>query len=156
MDNDFDKFITKAKELGLCKEYSQKIDSAMSKKQVMDIALDANGVSWLCDSIAQGWGLTPNYIARNYANFLNARYVYHGKGYTSAIYCQNDNIDIKTTVSCVIECNGEIHSDRLSEMHIVNSKVSITGEGRSIVYLYNSQIVNRDEFNGTIVKEVNY
>jgi hypothetical protein len=156
MDNEFTTFIEKAKRYGLCAEYTAKVDNAQSKKQVVDIAFDANGISWLCDSIAKGWGLSPDYISEHYTNFLNGLYVYHGNGYTSAMYCQVPTVRVCTTLACVIDCQSEIHADRICELHIVNSNVKITGEGRCVVHLYNSHITNADSFNGIVVKDNTY
>lgn len=156
MDDVFNEFIEKAKKLGLCQEYTDKVDHALSKKAYMSIALDANGVSWVSESIAKKWGLTPNYISENFAPFLNGRYVFHGDGYTSAMYCLTDKIDVHTTVASIIACNGEVHSDRTCELHITNSNVIISGSGRCVVHLYNSKIQNLDSFKGTIVEDNNY
>jgi hypothetical protein len=151
MDNEFATFIQNAKRRGLCAEYTAKVSEAMSKKQIIDIAFDANGISWLCDSIAKGWGLSPDYIAEQYARFLNGSYVYHGEGYTSTMFCQVPMVRVVSTMCCVIDCHCIVHSDRLCELHVVNSKVRIEGRGRCILHLYNSTIENADSFNGVII-----
>jgi hypothetical protein len=156
MNSEFEKFIRNAKRLGLCDTYSNKVDNALSKKQQMDIALDSNGVKWMCNATASGWGLTADYLTENYTPFLNGRYVYNGNGYTSSMYCQSDDVNIETTTAAIIECNGDIQVDRISELHIVNSVVTITGKGKAYVYLYNSTITNQDEFNGVIREDKKY
>jgi hypothetical protein len=155
MDDELDKFIHNAKQLGLCSEYSAKVDKAASKKQMLDIALDSNGISYIAESVAKGWGLTVDYIYSTFAPFINGRYIHHGNAYTTTLYCKSDNVTVSSTAALILECNGEIHSDRICELHIANSNVKITGNGKCVVYLYNSTISNPDSFKG-IIKEDNH
>lgn len=149
-------FLAKAKRLGLCKEYTAKVNNAGSKKQLVDVAMDANGLSWICSSIARGWGLSPEYISQNYAPFLNGRYVFDGNGYSSTIYCQNNHVNVNTTAAAIIDCQGTINVKRVCELHIANSRVTITGNARCVVYLYNSTIDNSDSFKGVIIENNTY
>lgn len=146
MDAIFSEFITKAKRLGLCQEYTDKVDKAGSKLAFMQIALDANAMPWMAESICKGWGLTPEYIAKEFAPFNNGRYV-RSDGYTSAMYCRppEDEIDITTTAALIIDFKGTVIVDRLiSELYFVNSNVTINNGGIVKVYLYNSNVINPD------------
>lgn len=148
MNATFAQFIAKAKRLGLCQEYTDKVDNAGSKKSFMDIAIDINGMPWLCESICRGWGLTPEYIAKEFAPFNNGRYI-RQDGYTSAMYCQppeDKEITIETTAALIIGHNGviTIPKNRICELYICQSHVRIQGEGKGVVYLYNSAISNPD------------
>jgi len=40
--------------LGLCGEYKGKWDSAASKRELVNMALDSNGIEFMADSIAFG------------------------------------------------------------------------------------------------------
>lgn len=147
MDSTFNEFITKAKRLGLCAEYTDKVDSAGSKKALLSICLDANGLPWICHSIARGWGLTPDYISKEFAPFNNGKYTRKKDGYTSQMYCQYDGaeIEVKTTALLLIDVhNVRIVADRICEIYMVNSKVEIVGRSHAIVYSYNSAVTNPD------------
>lgn len=74
MDEVFKRFIEKAKRHGLCKEYTDKVESAESKRAFMDIVLDANGMEWMCNAIAKWNALTPEYIADAFAPFNDGKY----------------------------------------------------------------------------------
>lgn len=150
MEETFRQFIDQAHKRGICQEYSDKVDEACSKKELFELALQAKSMDWLCRSIADGWGLTPDYIAAQFKPFLNGRLVYHGNAYTSAMYCKNDTVDVSTTAAVLIDCNGEVHTDRICELYLVNSKVRITGKGRAIIHSYNSTVINSDTFKGII------
>jgi hypothetical protein len=135
---DMETFIRNAKMLGLCDTYSGKVAGAKSKRQLLDIALDANGMPYMCDSIAAGWGLTKEYIQEEFEPFLNGRYVRREDGYTSAVYCDENSVHISTTAALVLFSHGEITTDRICEIHVANSNVTIKSDHLCVVYLYNS------------------
>lgn len=145
MDATFKEFLTKAKRLGLCKEYTEKVDRAGSKKAFIDIALDANGLSWVADCICKGL-LSAQYIAREFAPFINGKYVRDADGYTSTLYCGFDGeIRISTTCALIVDCRGVIRVDRpICELYIADSDVEIVGSGQANVYLYGSEADIRD------------
>lgn len=142
--DEFKEFIAKAKRLGLCQEYTEKVDKAASKKQFMDICLDANGMNWLSHAIARWHGLSAEYISREFHAFNEGRYVRNKDGYTSAMYCSpTTNPEITTTAAIVINHFGKVHINRpICELYIVNSSVEIDGDGQGVCYLYNSEIKN--------------
>lgn len=147
MDEIFTDFLAKAKRLGLCAEYTDKVDAAGSKKALIDICLDANGLPWLCHSIERGWGLTPDYISKEFAPFNNGIYTRRKDGYTSQMYCQydGDEIEVKTTALLLIDVhNVRVVADRICEIYMVNSEVEIVGRGHAIVYPYNSEVTKND------------
>ena len=143
MDAIFSEFITKAKRVGLCQEYTDKVDKAGSKLAFMQIALDANAMPWLCESICRGWGLTPEYIAKEFAPFNNGKFI-RNDGYTSAMHCRppEDKIEITTTAALIIDFDGVIKVNRPCELYICKSriKLDVTGNETARVYSYNSEI----------------
>lgn len=143
MDLVFKEFIAKAKRMGLCEEYTDKVDHAGSKRAFIDIAIDANGLSWVATAVAKGM-LSGEYIASTFPMFLNGAYIRSKDGYTSALYCRFEkDISISTTAALIIECDKDIVVDRPAcELYIVNSQVRITGSGNAAVYLYNSSVIN--------------
>ena len=51
-----------AKSRNLCDKYSEMWDNCKSKKQLFDLATDSNGIPYICESMVEGWGLTPDFI----------------------------------------------------------------------------------------------
>lgn len=146
MDATFAKFIDTAKRLGLCQEYTDKVDKAGSKKAFVDIALDINGIKWMCESICRGWGLSPEYIAKEFAPFNNGKYTRDKDGYTAQMYClpEDKEITISSTVTLIIGFDGVVKVDRLCELYIVSSNVVIVGNQIPQVYAYNSNVEHPD------------
>jgi hypothetical protein len=99
----------------LCENYNSKAMSAHSKKQLMDIVLDANGSSYLQEISAKGYGLPYEFICSSFASYINGRYVAEyknekGNGYTSKMYCcfDEDTILVDTTLCSVLGYTGRI------------------------------------------------
>lgn len=149
MDETMQKFLRNAKRLGLCEEYTDKWTSAKSKKQLIDIALDANGLSFVANAVAKGY-LTAEYICEAFAPFNNGKYVRDKDGYTSALYCGEDTNEISATETAllVIDFVGDIYipENRICEIHLVNSKCYIVSKGKANVYTYgDTKIINESE-----------
>ena len=120
----------------------------------MDLALSARGISFVAKAIAEGWGITPDQICAEFKPFLNGKYVRNKDGYTSAVYCSDGKencvaeINATTTAILVIDFIGTIFipQNRICEIHLVNSKCYIKGEGRGNVYTYgDTEIYNESE-----------
>lgn len=139
--NELAEFRQRADEHGIC-EMAQQWDAAGSKRKLIDLALSARGMEYIAASTAEGWGLSADYIAATFAPFNNARYIRDADGYTSALYCQTAQIDIVTTAALIVYCNAVINVNRFCELHIVNSKVKLTGNGKANIHLYNSEVTN--------------
>lgn len=93
----------------LCGNYTDKVNNAKSKKQVLDIVLDANGVNFLIEMQEKGMPLPYETIVKEFGNFINGKYIAEfrnkkGNGYTSCIYCccEESDITIKTTLTCIM------------------------------------------------------
>lgn len=74
MVNDLLSFKRVAMSLGLCDPYKKKWDECTDKRQLMDLALDSNGVDFIADSIAFGWGLGVDFFNRHFADYINGKY----------------------------------------------------------------------------------
>ncbi len=113
----YSEWISKVIQTGnLCGNYTDKVMSAKSKKQVLDICLDSNGVSFLPQMQEKGMPLPYETIAKEFANYINGKYIAEfrnekGNGYTSCIYCCYDehDITIKTTLTCIMGGSHYIH-----------------------------------------------
>lgn len=141
---DIKTFRENATKENLCSEYVQKWDACGSHKQYVDLALSSKGVDYLCDSIAKGWGVSPQYVIEKFDNFINGKYVSQQEGYTSELFClYNGDITARTTVITAIESNITI---TVPEYHICNiyisgkSTVNVRGKGQCVLICYGSQI----------------
>lgn len=151
MDDTMQNFLRNAKRLGLCKEYTDKWTAAKSKKALIDIALDANGLSFVANALAKGY-LTAEYICSEFAPFNNGKYVRDKDGYTSAMYCGEGENEIFATETAILAIDfvGDIRipKNRICEIHLVNSKCYIVAEGKANVYTYgNSEVLNANCLN---------
>lgn len=139
---DLSRFRHNAELKGVCGEYSAAWDSCIGKKQLFDLACDVNGADYLCGAIAQGWGLSPQYISEKFSHYLNGKYICKAKDYTSQIYCQyKGDMICDTTLLVLIDCDIEVQIPRFHfcEIYVTgNSKVSLVGQGSAIVVGYGS------------------
>lgn len=141
--NGMDFFRKNADMDGLCEEYATKWDSCVSKKQMMDLALEAKGIDYVCDSIAKGWGLSPEYISSYFKSYINGAYIFSNGKYTSQMYCgYSGDIECKTTALALINCDVRIHTPKFSMCEIYatgNVKLSISGSGYVVVIAYGDE-----------------
>ena len=97
----------------LCDVYKDKALDAKSKLALMRLALDANGSSYLCEMQAKGYPLSYETICNRFRSYINGRYVAEyknerGNGYTSAIYCNVDDIEVNTTLTTIMGCKCDV------------------------------------------------
>lgn len=125
---------------GLCKQYRTRWDNAQSKKDLMDIALDANGIEYMAEMLNEGWGLTPGYICKEFADYINGRYEKSYNGYKTAMYVMYDG---ELTASCtaylLASCNMKvvIPENCVCRLFIcAGSNITIDCEGDCEVYCY--------------------
>lgn len=137
-----DEFKINAKKHGICKMVRD-WDKATNKKQLIDLALSIRGIEYLAKSISEGWGLSPDYIAEEFAAFNDGQYVRDLDGYTTCFYCLYDKpeIEISTTATLIIDYNGVINVCRpICELYICNSNVTLINATNTRYYPFNSQI----------------
>lgn len=99
----------------LCGSYIDKVNDAKSKKQLIDICFDANGINYLCEMQEKGMPLPYETITKEFASYINGRYVAEyrnekGNGYTSTLYCcfSGEKINVDTTLCSVLGYTGRI------------------------------------------------
>lgn len=136
MSETFEDWISKISGSGsLCAEYKNKVDAAQSNKQLVDIVMDANGMSYLPEMISKGMPLPYDVIKNRFAPFINGRYIGHttnskGHEYTSAIYCgyTGDINNAGTTLLTLLGCSCVVNVSNNSYIHIYvdgHSKVQV-------------------------------
>lgn len=141
--NTLQDFFDNAKSRNLCERGAKIWEHCKSKKSLIDFALGSFGVDYLCTAIRDGWGISPEEIAKEFAQF-NGTYVRDKDGYTSKMHCMPDTdaITVDTTLTLIIGFNGVIHvpENRVCELYIVKSDVRLEAECNAIVQSYDSKI----------------
>lgn len=142
MEVTLEQFRKNATEHGIC-EMSADWDKCKSKKQLIDLALSIRGIEYIAKAISEKWGIDADTICREFAPFINGKYVRNKDGYTSALWCsfKEDSpaeIYAEQTALLVIGFIGKIYipKNRICEIHAVNSKIKFEGKGKCNVFMY--------------------
>lgn len=134
----------------LCCDYTSRVNSALSKKQLADIGLDANGISYIARMAQKGYPLPYNSLLKEFKNFINGNYIFEsvpnerGYSYTSEVYVcysDNDHVDVKTTLVAFLGCKTKINIQERTIVNVYldkNCEVEINCplSSRCRVYLY--------------------
>lgn len=138
-----EQFKNNAEQHGICGDYHNRWDRCCSNKQLIDLALCSEGLEYLCISIANGWGLSPNYISERFKFFINNAYISEQKGYSTKLFCQYfGNIIADTTAICVIDSNANIYipKNHICKIYLSGvSEVVISGEGQGLVACFGEE-----------------
>lgn len=152
----------------LCGEYSSKVSNALSKKQIADIGLDANGVHWLCEMRLNGHPLDYDVLLKEFSNFINGKYIFtspknqEGVSYTCELYCKYNKQDLTVRTTCVslLACNTVVNiapydcvSIHLDENCNVKIKCHETASCR--IYTYGAANVEIEDCGKVKLIEVN-
>lgn len=116
--------------LGLCGEYKNKWDNCASKKELMDLVLDSNGVDFLTDAITFGWGCSQEFLLNEFADFINGKYQRKKDGYTSELYVEPyGKIELRSTLTVIA-------GGRASVIVPPNffGRVYVCGDGGSLIF----------------------
>lgn len=147
----FTDWLNELEERGLlCEDYSSRIAKAKSKRQLVDLGLDANGISYLCEMQQKGCPLPYETILSEFKNFINGNYIFesepndNGATYTCELYCcysSDDHVDVRTTAITFLGCVARIilNPNSVSKIYLdTNCKVEIIcpPSAKSQVYLY--------------------
>lgn len=140
MEVDLKKYRENARIHNLCSEYSNIWDKCKSDKQLMDMALGSKGLDYLCDTIAKGWGISPDVLCSRFKGFINGRYVASLNGYNSKLYCRyNGEIEADTTIMGVIESDVTINVPfpKLCDVYVTGKcHIDVSGEGSMVLVCY--------------------
>lgn len=138
---DLDQYRKNAERHDMCEEYYAKWDDCHNNKQLMDMAHGAAAVDFLCYSIAQGWGIDPEYFADRFKHFLNGKYISRQNGYTSKMYCRfKGKITANTTLVTLIDCEVDdlfVPLYGICEIYCTGKcKIKVSGAGRAVFICY--------------------
>ena len=148
----------------ICERYLPLVDTARSRKQYMDIALDINGMAFLCDMIVLGQGLPYAIMHAEFSPYLNGRYISTKSstngGYTSSLYCSIETpseITANTTLTGIFncKCNINIPSTSVCQIYVDSNSVvdiNVADGGRCYVDVWDKGIVQFSSCDNVIVK----
>lgn len=145
--------------LGLCNKYKEKWDKAESKKELIDISLDANGVEFLSDQLSFGWGLTAEYLYDTFSEFVNGKYIRNLDGYTSKLHVLDiGEIIADTTLVTLVSCHGRVlvPQNVVCKIYVAgNSNVEIDCKGKCYLTIYKGSKVSlkRDKGVEVLIKD---
>ena len=143
--DDLLKFKDNALMRNLCTDYTNRWNSAQDEDDLVRMAIDANGISYMCHSIANGWGLNVEYLSNRFKNYINGNKVYKyinkkGNGYSSELLCcyggiSGERFEVRSTQICVINSKVvlSIPACAYVEVHAVNSKIEVVTGTRALV-----------------------
>ena len=148
----------------ICERYLPSVGSAQSRKQFMDVVLDANGMAFLCDMREKGYGLPYDVICGEFRAYLNGRYI-HTKtktsgSYTASMYCRIEDpseITINTTLTGIFGCSCSVHvpANTLCQLIIDGASVvniTVGAGGKCYVDLWRGGEVTFDDATSVVVK----
>lgn len=116
--------------LGLCEEYKKKWDTCTSKKELIDLVLDSNGVEFLADAITFGWGCSQEFLLKEFSGFINGKYQRKKDGYTSELYVEPHGvIELRSTITVI--AGGKASVIVPPNFY---GKVYVCGDGGSLIF----------------------
>lgn len=140
----------------LCDGYKEKVQKALNKKDMMDIVLDANGVSWIPEQIAKGRCVSYKAMYKEFWPFLNGRYKAKFQQetgeYTSSMYVgihnERDlsgvlfgNVFVDTTLCVLLDIQGdvEIAKNHVAKIYLDQNcdvRIIVPETSKCIVYYF--------------------
>lgn len=167
---DFKSWLNKVIETGnLCNEYKDKALDAKSKASLMQLCLDSNGASYLCEMDAKGLPLSYETITTSFRSYINGRYIAEykndkGNGYSSCIYCcfsDSSDINIETTITTILGCEADVWVRKNDFVRVYADKncklmIHCHETSRCIVEYWDGAIVEVDEHLGGKVELIKH
>lgn len=140
-----------ALKLGLCGRYKDLWDACKTEKDLMDLVLDSNGIEFLADAMAFGWGVSFEYLEESvFRNYVHGQYLRNKDGYTSTMYVNPKcEFVLTATINLVVGGCSVIHnqSGNICKLYICKtSNVTIKNDGVLELYCYGD--VNVEVING--------
>lgn len=142
----------------VCSDYMRKIQSAQSKKQLIDLLLDSNGVSFLPEMDDKGFPLPYECFTSDFKSYINGLYKSehtstNGGTYDSRAYCcytgNNYDIEIDTTITLMLGCTADVWFEANSFVKLyVDKNCSLMLHGlpntRVIVECWGNAVIETD------------
>ena len=150
----------------LCEEYMKKIRNSKSKRQLFDIAIDTNGIDYLCEMREKGHPLPYEIIKEEFKPYLNGRYIAEipcSVGtYTSALYIglgETDEVNMGTTIACLMDCRclirvKDYHAARIVLDGNCDVTISCPHSSNIVVECWGDSKIDIDSFSHIRVKRM--
>ena len=142
--------------LGLCGQYKSMWDACRSKKDLIDMALDANGVEFMADSIEFGWGLSKEYLMKEFGDFVNGKYQRNKGGYKSRMYVgYKEDITIDSTITLLVGCKGKVivPCGMVGNIYICGGcDIDVKNDGVVYLYAYGSSNKVHEDGNAEVIQ----
>lgn len=141
---------------GLCGRYAGLWDNASSPKDLVDMASDANGMSFMAEGFADGWCPPEEYVVRNFGDFINGAYVSRHKGYTGEIWCGERSgryVDASAASVLVAHCDMTlvVPARKVCAVYVSGvSDVLVDCDGTAFVKVYGDNVKLRTSGTGTV------
>ena len=137
-------FKRNAKVLNLCGKYSALWDNAKDDKELMELALDSNGVVFMAGMCNTEYGIETQYLRKMFPLYANGTRKANFKGYNSCMYAglEGEEITVSTTLLLLIGCNCRItvpdnHACRIYlDRACKDIQVEIGRNGLAEVYIF--------------------
>lgn len=163
---DLQQFKKNAISKGLCAVYTDKWSDDKSKRELFELACDANSVDYMAKSLWEGWGLSPSYISDKFKAYINGKYICEykndkGRSYTSAMLCEfeEETFEVATTLLCVLSSKTSLYikPNSLCKIYIAGESyidINIGANSRAYIYVYGPEpFITGDVINPRVVIE---
>lgn len=143
--------------LGLCGVYKDKWDEAKSRHDLFKLSMDANGVEFMADGFAFGWGLTKEFVLREFGVCINGRSFCEYDGYDSEMFVGfSGDITLRTTITLVVGCdNLDIHvrDFNVNKLYVCGgSNIRVICNGVCLLKSYGKNNIVEITENGGVIK----
>lgn len=138
----------RAHKLGLCGRYSDMWNAAESKDELIRLATDSNGASFMCDGFMYGWGLSAEYLNKEFGDYINGNYIVPHYGYTSELYvAHKGQIEARSTLLILLGCKCKVvvPNGLVCKIYMADGDYDIDCKGKCEVVEY----VNLDDTSTT-------
>lgn len=145
----------------MCADYQGLVKKAKSIKQIFELILTSDGLSYLCEVQERGIDLPYSLITDGFKNYINGKLVYEHTidgepAFTTTLYCcYNNPICVNTTGVCLLNCNStiEISPFNVAKIYIDRNcdiKVVCPSTSKCIIVRYGDAKINVLEGDGKV------
>lgn len=125
----------------VCAPMLERWNKASSPETIMDVALDIQGIEFLCIAYRDGWGLPDDFVTAFFRNIINGQYTHHSPdGYTSQIYYNNEAEFTPASTNTLIinsTCVVSVPPTSVCSLYVTgNSEIVVFNEGYCNIVSY--------------------
>lgn len=98
----------KAIKMKICEEYLRRWNEATTPRQLIDMALDSNGMEFMAGTCNTPAGVSSQFLLAHFPEFVNGAYLSPQKGYTAEMFVAQKSVSPRADLVLLLECNGEV------------------------------------------------